>query len=102
MNRLPLIYIPVCSNFSELEQEEYESIPLKEKADLGESTVKALLSIARTDKERMMILAETLITSGFTFTRDEIAKSLKINSRDYYKVKERFRQRNSSKLVNLG
>lgn len=101
MSRLPVISLPICYNFSELKQEEYEGVAQTDKADLGEGTIKVLLSRTRTDKEKMMVLAETLIVTGFSFTRDEIAKSLGINPRDYYKVKERFRQRNSSKLGDL-
>lgn len=101
MSRLPVITLPICYNFSELQREEYEGVTQTEKADLGEGTVKVLLSHTRTDKEKMMVLAETLIIAGFSFTRDEIAKSLGINPRNYYKVKERFRQRNNSKLGDM-
>ena len=101
MNRLPLLYLPICVNFSDLPQEEYEGVADEEGADLGEGAIKYLLSLSNTDKEKMMVLAEALIVTGFTFTRDEIAKSLGIKPRDYYKVKERFRQRNSSKLSKM-
>lgn len=97
-NRIPLVYIPTAIPFSQMEQEEFEDATQEEKCDLSEDSLKALLVLCKNDREKLMVMAETLIITGFEFTRDEVSAALGINPREYYKIKERFRTRNATKV----